>query len=354
MSARRIPIQVHEGISAAGAELRGSNAADRWWVFRRKQPLRRQKPAFWSAVVALLLGTGTASVSAQTHVRCHGDIETLCRQSAVAPATVVPNAAPGAYVAARHARLLDIYTVDVDSTQLALSGYDADTELGSVTIPAHVAVEEGGRVTLDVTSFTFRATPGQWRALEQQLRSSKARLRVFFALSALFEPDAAYCPDEPARAHALMGRALAADLLMHGQESAAPARSLTATATEAKVFFGPEPLSNTQPRRRPTVRLKRAPGVADDPTEALERHLEGHLLTCFLKSLHKGGPSSAALVIDANLDDGGNVAVGTVAVDATGFPPLAACARTEPPPAAPDTRKTAGAKVRFTAFFEFK
>lgn len=277
-----------------------------------------------AAVWGLVAMAWAAPAAAQERLSDAAAVEALCRYAPPRPAA--DDDLP-AWTEARVTRLLTPYLTET-SAPLRLGDYDPMTQRLTAWLPprledaaAGYTLELGGEgpVALEVA-----ATREEAEALQRAVSQGPLRLRLRFALGALGDFDAPLCARSAEVARwSLRGRLLGVSAWSPGGSRWEVLPLPAADAWSRRFGLG---ASDRGARPRVWVREAKLPGVTPPAeTSSLARDLERLLLPCFLDALGSGGPSAAALTLEAWME-GGQVRSAALGVDATGSPALTRCA----------------------------
>ena len=287
-------------------------------------------------LVAIASGAARAEAQAVEHLDCPSTLVRVCQHAApAAPEASDPWVMPRDYMRARQARLMKIYSVDINPRDFKLAGYNSATGQLMLTSPSLYPLF-GGSYALDLMEarlMTFEVPRALGEALEMDHSTDRVVLRIYFLLESLGRPEAVYCHGDEALT--IRGHMMGARLWRSKQAGADSKDETVEVLASFDVPAGRDLASvlglsiESEARSWPSVDArfneKALEPLKEEARVRFEQDVELLLMPCLLSALGKGLQKSATLTFEVHFS-GRKVRSARVNTDMANFPFLSECA----------------------------
>lgn len=285
----------------------------------------------WLALLVLQMICAGALAQDGVHLRTSGEIDEVCAYASVVPAAAEKGKV-GEYLQERQKKVQALYLVEVSPSHFELSEYDPHTQLLALVAQRRYLLAEGGHAVElpEAPLLAFEASESLVQELKMECRADNTALRLTFLLEGVDASSRPYCEKRADGVTTLRGQLVKAQLWRRpGKGSPRGAELAVVEVPEVMGAAHALGVRGDGRHRVPLAEVRKARVVTGEvgPEEIKRVEKEAALLVapCFWEAIRRGGPESAALVVEVGLDEKKNARQPHVVVDATGYPWLASC-----------------------------
>lgn len=278
----------------------------------------------------------TASAQQVQHLPSLEALRALCQRAQPEPGAAED---PRSWSKQRQEQMTRLYAVDIQAPHFRFADYDPQEQLLAVVDQESFGLLDGSyAIAPRGSSLLGFALPEEAAQLVQMdCGAQTAVLRLVFLLDAFSEPEQPWCRTNDKGVTVVQARVLSAQLFKTpaaGEDNPAAQRELAradyAEATAMATAIGAYSPRGQEPSRV-LAEARKAWAVKGsfppDVLESLRRDAQLLVRPCYLASLARGGPQSAALSINVTLGDGGRPQEIVPVVDAAGHEGLVRCSQ---------------------------